>query len=145
MGIYLPFWILQVKKFLQVRSNFPRNPLYVRKGHVAVYVGAIQRKRFVVPISYLNHPSFQQLLKHAEEEFGFHHPQGRLTIPCNEDAFLDLTSRLQVSLRGEGKFTKFWFWFFFFFFFSCFLIHLWTYTRIVKCCRKFKNNSFLKL
>ncbi|KAG6571058.1 Auxin-responsive protein SAUR24, partial [Cucurbita argyrosperma subsp. sororia] len=107
MGIYLPFWILQVKKFLQVRSNFPGNPLYVPKGHIAVYVGAIQRKRFVVPISYLNHPSFQQLLKHAEEEFGFHHPHGGLTIPCNEDAFLDLTSRLQISLRGEGKFTKF--------------------------------------
>ena len=29
----------------------------------------------MVPISYLNHPSFQQLLKYAEEEFVFRHPQ----------------------------------------------------------------------
>lgn len=97
MGIYLPFWFLHVKKLLEVHSGFPRNQLYVPKGHVAVYVGEMQRKRFVIPISYLNHPAFQQLLKHAEEEFGFHHPQGGLTIPCKEDVFLDLTSRLQVS------------------------------------------------
>ena len=66
----------------------------VPKGHFAVYVGEAEKKRFVVPISYLNNPSFQKLLSHAEEEFGFNHPMGGVTIPCNEDAFIDLTSRL---------------------------------------------------
>ncbi|XP_028765706.1 auxin-induced protein 15A-like [Neltuma alba] len=66
----------------------------VPKGHVAVYVGENRKKRFVIPISYLNHPSFQELLSQAEEEFGFDHPMGGLTIPCAEDIFLDLTSRL---------------------------------------------------
>ncbi|XP_010246403.1 PREDICTED: auxin-induced protein 15A-like [Nelumbo nucifera] len=70
----------------------------VPKGHLAVYVGETQKKRFVVPLSYLNHPSFQDLLRRAEEEFGFHHPMGGLTIPCREDLFLDLTSRLNGSL-----------------------------------------------
>ena len=30
----------------------------VPKGHFAVYVGETERKRFVVPVSYLKHPSF---------------------------------------------------------------------------------------
>ncbi|CAJ2679476.1 auxin-induced SAUR [Trifolium pratense] len=65
----------------------------VRKGYVAVYVGEKQ-KRFVIPISYLSQPSFQDLLSQAEEEFGYDHPMGGLTIPCTEDVFQHITSRL---------------------------------------------------
>ncbi|KAG4985102.1 hypothetical protein AAZX31_12G033600 [Glycine max] len=65
----------------------------VPKGYLAVYVGDKMRW-FVIPVSYLNQPSFQQLLNQAEEEFGFDHPMGGLTIPCKEDEFLNLTSRL---------------------------------------------------
>ncbi|EYU29499.1 hypothetical protein MIMGU_mgv1a023118mg, partial [Erythranthe guttata] len=66
----------------------------VPNGHLAVYVGEREKKRFVIPLSYLNHPSFQDLLCRAEEQFGFHHPMGGLTIPCSEDLFVDLTSHL---------------------------------------------------
>ncbi|XP_020218546.1 auxin-induced protein 15A [Cajanus cajan] len=68
----------------------------VPKGCVAVYVGENEneKKRFVVPISYLSQPSFLELLNQAEEEYGFDHPMGGLTIPCREDVFLDVTSRL---------------------------------------------------
>ena len=65
----------------------------VRKGYVAVYIGEKQ-KRFVVPVSYLNQPSFQDLLSQAEEEFGYDHPMGGLTIPCTKDVFQHITSRL---------------------------------------------------
>ncbi|CAH8313557.1 unnamed protein product [Eruca vesicaria subsp. sativa] len=65
------------------------------KGFLAVYVGEIQKKRYVVPISYLSQPSFQALLNKSEEEFGFNHPMGGLTIPCPEDTFIAVTSRLQ--------------------------------------------------
>jgi len=65
----------------------------VRKGYVAVYVGEKQ-KRFVVPVSYLNQPSFQDLLSQAEQEFGYDHPMGGLTIPCSEDVFQHITSCL---------------------------------------------------
>ncbi|KAH7851896.1 hypothetical protein Vadar_018093 [Vaccinium darrowii] len=70
----------------------------VPKGHFAVYVGESEKKRFVIPISFLNNPSFQDLLSQAEEEFGFDHPMGGLTIPCREDIFIDLASRLGGSL-----------------------------------------------
>jgi SAUR family protein len=66
----------------------------VPKGCFAVYVGEDQKKRFILPISYLNEPSFQKLLNKATEEFGFDHPMGGLTIPCGEDALIDVTSRL---------------------------------------------------
>ncbi|KOM50981.1 hypothetical protein LR48_Vigan08g180800 [Vigna angularis] len=51
-------------------------------------------KRFMIPVSHLNQPAFQELLSQTEEEFGYKHPMGGLTIPCREDAFLDVTSRL---------------------------------------------------
>lgn len=64
------------------------------KGCFAVYVGEGEKKRYVVPISLLKQPSFQELLTKAEEEFGYDHPMGGLTIPCREDIFVDLTSHL---------------------------------------------------
>ncbi|KAL2335065.1 hypothetical protein Fmac_016278 [Flemingia macrophylla] len=65
----------------------------VPRGYLAVYVGE-KMKRFVIPISYLNQPSFQDFLNQAEEEFGYEHPMGGLTIPCKENEFLNVTSHL---------------------------------------------------
>ncbi|KAK8311588.1 hypothetical protein V6Z11_D02G260300 [Gossypium hirsutum] len=47
----------------------------VPKGYFAVYVGENQKK-FVIPV------------------FGYSHPTGGITIPCNKDIFLVVTSRL---------------------------------------------------
>ncbi|MCD7473538.1 hypothetical protein HAX54_015448 [Datura stramonium] len=73
----------------------------VSKGHYAVYVGEGQKKRFVVPVSYLSHPLFQDLLTRAEQEFGFDHQMGGLTIPLKENVFIDHTSRLTRSVAAE--------------------------------------------
>ncbi|KAK6916663.1 Small auxin-up RNA [Dillenia turbinata] len=91
MGIKLPV-VLQAKQILR-RSLANKLNSNVPKGYLAVYVGEMEKKRFLVPVSYLNQPSFQDLLRKAEEEFGFDHPMGGLTIPCAEDTFLDLTSQ----------------------------------------------------
>ncbi|MBA0747898.1 hypothetical protein Gogos_004772, partial [Gossypium gossypioides] len=69
----------------------------VPKGHIAVYVGETSKKRFMIPISYLNHPLFEGLLNLAEEEFGFNHPTGSLTIPCSKGYFISLTRLLKFS------------------------------------------------
>ena len=66
----------------------------IPKGYFAVYVGEDEKKRYVVPLSYLNELAFQELLNMAEEEFGYNHPMGGLTIPCREDIFIYLTSQL---------------------------------------------------
>ncbi|CAN1794303.1 Auxin-responsive protein SAUR22 [Linum perenne] len=76
-----------VKQILRRTGDVP-------KGFLAVYVGETQKKRFVVPLSYLNQPSFQDLLNMAEDEFGFDHPMGGLTIPCSEEIFASVTSSL---------------------------------------------------
>ncbi|CAG7891851.1 unnamed protein product [Brassica rapa] len=75
-------------------STSKRATMAAPKGFLAVYVGESQKKRYVVPISYLSQPSFQALLSKSEEEFGFDHPMGGLTIPCPEDTFINVTSRL---------------------------------------------------
>ncbi|OVA12809.1 Auxin-induced protein [Macleaya cordata] len=98
MGFHLPR-IVHSKNFLRLQSLIGKQGLNavtadVPKGHIVVYVGDSQMKRFMVPISYLNHPTFQDLLSRAEEEFGFSHPMGGLTIPCSEEDFIDLTYRL---------------------------------------------------
>ncbi|CAN6463612.1 unnamed protein product [Victoria cruziana] len=67
----------------------------VPKGHFAVYVGE-SRKRFVIPTSYLKNPTFQALLRKAEEEFGFEQHNG-LTIPCSEDIFRSFTAQMACS------------------------------------------------
>ncbi|KAG2400824.1 Auxin-responsive protein [Vigna angularis] len=97
MGIRLPiFMALHANKIFKWQQHLHnRNHSNVPKGHVAVYVGEAQKKRFVVPISYLNHPSFLDLLNRAQEEFGYNHPMGGLTIPCKEEAFISLTSQLR--------------------------------------------------
>ncbi|KAK5832735.1 hypothetical protein PVK06_016538 [Gossypium arboreum] len=78
-----------MQKLRRTLSARPRNELVtlnVPKDHVAVYVGE-SNKWFVIPVSFLNNPLFQDPLDQAEEEFGFNHPMGGLTIPCNERAF----------------------------------------------------------
>ncbi|KAJ4827128.1 glutamate N-acetyltransferase, partial [Turnera subulata] len=59
----------------------------VPKGYLAVYVGEDQKNRFIIPISYLNQPLFQELLNQA----GYDHRVGGLTIPA-EKIFLLMSS-----------------------------------------------------
>ncbi|KAK7275417.1 hypothetical protein RIF29_16533 [Crotalaria pallida] len=60
----------------------------VPKGCTAIKVGGQgeEKQRFVVPIVYFNHPLFIQLLKEAEEEYGFDQ-KGTITIPCHVEQF----------------------------------------------------------
>ncbi|KAJ9550531.1 hypothetical protein OSB04_014576 [Centaurea solstitialis] len=98
MGILrLPSLIANAKHFTKLQSLCHRNHSDVSKGYLAVYVGEIQKTRIVVPISFLEQPLFQDLLRKSEEEFGFHHSMGGLTIHCEEDVFMNLTCRLSSS------------------------------------------------
>ncbi|XP_059624658.1 protein SMALL AUXIN UP-REGULATED RNA 9 [Cornus florida] len=81
-----------LKQLLRRLSSFGKNPEGlpndVPRGHFVVYVGE-NRSRYIIPISWLDHPEFQSLLQRAEDEFGFNHDMG-LTIPCEEVVFCSL-------------------------------------------------------
>ncbi|XP_062076992.1 auxin-responsive protein SAUR21-like [Humulus lupulus] len=97
MAFRLPGFVQRKKALRRSLSGIKEAALKstnIPKGHFAVYVGEEQKNRYVVPLSYLNEPAFQELLSMAEEEFGYEHPMGGLTIPCREDIFIDFTSQL---------------------------------------------------
>ncbi|KAL4585857.1 hypothetical protein LXL04_010484 [Taraxacum kok-saghyz] len=94
-------------------SGLPRNPVLekdmeprraaVPKGKMAVYVGQKDGdyKRVLVPVIYINHPLFGQLLREAEEEYGHDHPGG-ITIPCRFSDFENVKTRI-ASVCGVRR------------------------------------------
>lgn len=96
MGVYKLPKIIQAKP--RPRSIISTSEVIdVPKGHFSVYVGEKGKKRFIVPLAYLKHPSFQILLNLAKEEFGYHHPMGGLTLPCREETFMELTRNIFLT------------------------------------------------
>jgi len=74
----------------------------VPAGYVAVSVqGAAPSssgpRRFVVRVAHLSHPAFLELLRQAEEEYGFPAAPGPIALPCDEDHFLDVLHRVSSS------------------------------------------------
>ena len=94
MATGLPSIISNARKILSSHSQHAKNQEGVPKGHVAVYVGESEAKRSMVPLTYLSHPLFQELLRHAEEEFGYIHPFEGLTIPCKEEVFINISKKM---------------------------------------------------
>lgn len=72
----------------------------IPKGCLAVKVGETgqEQERFVVPLVYFNHPLFMQLLKTAEEEYGFDH-KGPITIPCHIQHFRNVQGIIDRELH----------------------------------------------
>ncbi|XP_057807366.1 auxin-responsive protein SAUR36-like [Salvia miltiorrhiza] len=70
----------------------------IPKGHMVVYVGQKDGdfERILVPIVYINHPLFGDLLKESEKEFGYNHPGG-LTIPCGISEFERVQTRIEAG------------------------------------------------
>ncbi|KAI4319948.1 hypothetical protein MLD38_033481 [Melastoma candidum] len=73
---------------LEVNQSGGMGKADVPKGCIAVSVGQgeEQRRRFVVPVGYVNHPLFGRLLQEAEEEYGFNQ-EGLINIPCHVEEF----------------------------------------------------------
>ncbi|KAK8317303.1 hypothetical protein V6Z11_A13G099400 [Gossypium hirsutum] len=60
-------------------------------GHSKLFANQAASNSMDVPKGYI---AVYKLLSIAEEEFGFNHSMGGLTIPCIEEVFVDLTSSL---------------------------------------------------
>ncbi|XP_058104585.1 auxin-responsive protein SAUR36-like [Magnolia sinica] len=80
------------------QAPFDEKPVTVPKGHLAVYVGQKDDDphRYLVPVIYFNHPLFGELLREAEEEYGFQHPGG-ITIPCRTSEFENVRMRIAAG------------------------------------------------
>ncbi|KAJ0663136.1 putative small auxin-up RNA [Helianthus anomalus] len=97
------------KSLLQAKNWGPRNisfgpgqetvPEDVKEGHFAVIASDDEEeRRFVVPLAYLDQPSFQRLLERAAEEYGFNH-EGALVVPCRPS---ELEWMLAQRESGQG-------------------------------------------
>ncbi|KAK1361143.1 Auxin responsive SAUR protein [Heracleum sosnowskyi] len=64
----------------------------IPKGRFAIMVGrGEEQQKFIIPVTYISHPLFTELLQEAEEEYGFNH-QGVISIPCHVHRFRDVQS-----------------------------------------------------
>ncbi|XP_047063566.1 auxin-responsive protein SAUR71-like [Lolium rigidum] len=67
----------------------------VPAGHVAV---CAEGARFVVRLAHLGHPAFLELLRQAEEEYGFPAgASGPVALPCDEHRLRDVLRRVSSS------------------------------------------------
>ncbi|URE33897.1 Auxin responsive protein [Musa troglodytarum] len=73
----------------------------VPAGCVPLYVGP-EGKRFEVPARFLKLPVFVELLKRAEEEYGFEQAGG-LAIPCDSDFFRWVADALRRDQASFGQ------------------------------------------
>ncbi|GLJ52239.1 hypothetical protein SUGI_1111240 [Cryptomeria japonica] len=67
-----------------------------KKERVPICVGG-QGKKFVIPILYLSHPLFTNLLQKAREEYGFHQT-GVLAIPCDAQEFQQILWQITFTI-----------------------------------------------
>ena len=95
-------------KIMYAKLGMPRyqsssTVLDVPKGHCSVYVGERSMKRFVIPLAYVQHASFQTLLNLAKEEFGYAHPMGGLTLPCKEETFVEVIELIDLTWSSNVR------------------------------------------
>ncbi|KAJ0779328.1 putative small auxin-up RNA [Helianthus annuus] len=92
--------------YLRFREDdqMPETGVAVPKGKMAVYVGQEDGdyERVLVPVIYINHPLFVQLLRKAEEVYGHDH-RGGITIPCRISEFENVKSTIAATGSGGRK------------------------------------------
>ncbi|XWS50282.1 hypothetical protein CRYUN_Cryun12cG0074800 [Craigia yunnanensis] len=73
----------------------------IPKGCLAILVGqGEEQQKFVIPMIYVNHPLFMQLLKEAEEEYGFDQ-KGPITIPCHVEEFRNVQGMIDEEQHHD--------------------------------------------
>ncbi|KAB1205184.1 Auxin-induced protein X10A [Morella rubra] len=78
-----------------------KEPKDIPKGCLAILVGqGEEQQRFVIPVIYINHPLFMQLLKEAEKEYGFDQ-KGPITIPCHVEEFRTVQSMIDHEEKSH--------------------------------------------
>lgn len=75
----------------------------VKEGYFAMIAADDdEERRFIVPLAYLNRPSFQRLLEKAADEYGFNH-DGALMVPCRPS---ELEWMLVINRESDDMFIE---------------------------------------
>ncbi|KDP36840.1 hypothetical protein JCGZ_08131 [Jatropha curcas] len=74
-----------------------------QKGHFVVY--SIDKKRFVVPLYYLNHSIFKELFKMSEEEFGLP-GTGPIVLPCDAVSMEYVISLVKQHFTDQESYIR---------------------------------------
>ncbi|PIN04009.1 hypothetical protein CDL12_23455 [Handroanthus impetiginosus] len=75
----------------------------IPKGCVAITVGqGAEQQRFIIPVIYVNHPLFTELLKEAEEEYGFDQ-EGPINIPCHVEEFCHVRGMIDKETAAAAS------------------------------------------
>ncbi|KAL4195190.1 hypothetical protein AMTRI_Chr05g72160 [Amborella trichopoda] len=88
----------QRKKIFLKRTPSQQGSSVAVEGHFVIYT--VDGSRFMVPLAYLNHPIFQELLSMAKEEFGFTRC-GPLLMPCEASIIEYIVSLLSKNACVE--------------------------------------------
>ncbi|TKY64127.1 Auxin-responsive protein SAUR32 [Spatholobus suberectus] len=75
----------------------------IPKGFLPIKVGqGEEQQKIVMPVMHLNHPLFSQLLKEAEEEYGFDQ-QGTIIIPCHVEDFRYVQDLIHKEKSSQNR------------------------------------------
>uniref|UniRef100_A0ACD6AKT7 Uncharacterized protein n=1 Tax=Avena sativa TaxID=4498 RepID=A0ACD6AKT7_AVESA len=92
-------WLRRAVRRWRARSS---GPATVPAGHVAV---CAEGARFVVRLAHLCHPAFLELLRQAEEEYGFPPgASGPVALPCDEHLLRDVLHHVSSSSEQRRSF-----------------------------------------
>ncbi|XP_078448087.1 uncharacterized protein LOC144716725 [Wolffia australiana] len=75
------------------------------KGFLPLYVGCNESerlRRILVPVAFVNHPQFVELMRKVEEEFGFDY-RGGITIPIPSADFHEVWTLVTTADDGNGR------------------------------------------
>lgn len=72
--------------------------LAAEKGHFVIYT--VDRARFMMPLSYLQHEVFQELLRMSGEEFGIS-SERPITVPCDAACLEYVVSLVKGGVDGN--------------------------------------------
>ncbi|XP_030549143.1 auxin-responsive protein SAUR32-like [Rhodamnia argentea] len=75
----------------------------VPRGCLAISVGqGEEERRFVIPVAYVNHPRFVDLLREAEDEYGFDQ-KGPINIPCHINEFRNVQDSIDKDASKSHR------------------------------------------
>ncbi|KAB1224613.1 Auxin-induced protein X15 [Morella rubra] len=86
----------------QLGKEEKENTVRVKKGHVMMYVGEVE-KRYEVPLKYLSLPAFQVLIDQSQPHELDIKIHGPIVLACSTEVFDQFLSMAEASCRRSSR------------------------------------------